>query len=108
MKTEPRARDRAGRTALHYAATNGRTAVVELLLATGAELNAEDDNKVRPLHTAAYAGHTAVVLLLLKEKEADVNATSAAAFGGETALDLAKKKGHVDVVALLESRGAKT
>jgi hypothetical protein len=48
------------------------------------------------------------VLLLLKEKEADVNATSAAALGGETALDLAKKKERVDVVVLLKSCGAKT
>ena len=41
-------------------------------------------------------------------KVADVNATSAAALGGHKALDLAKKKGHVDVVALLEGRGAAT
>ena len=40
---------------LTFEALGGRTAVVELLLATGAELNAEDDSKVRstPLRTQA-------------------------------------------------------
>jgi hypothetical protein len=97
-----------GHTALHYAATNGHAAIVELLLAGGADANAENTNQARPLHCAANGGHTAVVLLLLKEADADVNAVSAAAVGGHTALGLATKKGHTDVVALLESRGAKS
>ena len=97
-----------GHTALHYAATKGHAAIVELLLAGGADANAENTNQARPLHCAANGGHTAVVLLLLKEADADVNAVSAAAVGGHTALDLATKKRHTDVVALLESRGAKS
>jgi hypothetical protein len=41
--TLARARDNTGATALHVAAVNGRRAVVEVLLAAGAELNARDD-----------------------------------------------------------------
>jgi hypothetical protein len=38
-----RARDGTGATALHLAAFNGHRAIVELLLASGAEINARDD-----------------------------------------------------------------
>ena len=38
-----RARDATGATALHVAALQGHRAVVELLLASGAEVNARDD-----------------------------------------------------------------
>jgi len=38
-----RARDGTGATALHVAALQGHRAVVELLLASGAEVNARDD-----------------------------------------------------------------
>ena len=38
-----RARDRTGATALHVAALHGHRAVAELLLASGAEVNARDD-----------------------------------------------------------------
>ena len=106
LKTNIHATNGPGHLALHYAAMNGHAAIVELLLVGGADANAESTAQARLLHCAANGGHTAVVLLLLKE--ADVNAVSAAAVGGHTTLDLATKKGHTDVVALLESRGAKS
>jgi len=51
----------------------------------------------------AKEGHTEVVKLLL-EKGAEVNAR---ANNGFTALGEAKKKGHIDIVQLLEKAGAK-
>ena len=52
-----------GQTALHYAAMNGHAAIVELLLAGGADANAESMDQIRLLHCAANGGHTAVVVL---------------------------------------------
>lgn len=53
-------RDRAGRTALHYAAGAGRLAV-ELLLAAGADVNAVGDGGVTPLHEAIVRGNVSAI-----------------------------------------------
>ncbi|NUN53108.1 MAG: ankyrin repeat domain-containing protein, partial [Planctomycetaceae bacterium] len=57
------ARAADGFTLLHLAAFFGRTEVVDLLLARGADPDAVASNpmRVRPLHSAAAAGHAPVV-----------------------------------------------
>lgn len=53
-------------TALHEAAWQGHSRVVEVLLAAGADPTAVDCYGSMPLNRAIYAGHLAVVRLLLQ------------------------------------------
>src|SRR5271155_441505 len=59
------AKDDAGNLPLHLAAMKGRRAVVELLLANQAQVNARGLNDQTPLHFAAAAGHQDMVKWLL-------------------------------------------
>ena len=53
-------------TALHYAALNGHSVLVEALLSWGAEVNRQDYLGTTPLHFACQEGHLLCVLTLLK------------------------------------------
>jgi ankyrin repeat protein len=55
-----------------------------------------------PLHNAAFNGNRAVVELLIA-RGADVNATD---YTGRTPLRCAARKGHQDIIVLLEQFGA--
>ncbi len=71
---------RFGSTPLHWAAINGRPALIRSLLAHGADLDAEDNDGFTPLHYASdsrYENAPAVVEILLAHG-ADVNAKSVA------------------------------
>ena len=51
----------------HYAARNGHVDMCELLLSSGAKVNAVTrTGHVAALHRAAYRGHCSVIRLLLK------------------------------------------
>ncbi len=93
-----------GSTALHLAAWQGHTKVVEVLLARGADPSAPTSNglAVRPLGTAAGSGH-AVIAHLLLDRGADVDATQA---GGITPLHAAAANDDRQLVSLLLDRGA--
>lgn len=54
-----------GAQALHHAAANGHVSLVELLLARGASVNAEDVDGATPLVYAAYSGRVEVIKRLL-------------------------------------------
>ena len=59
-------RDR-GYTALHYAASNGKTEILKLLLSNGADVNAKNrDGNITPLFLANLEGHTEIIELLKK------------------------------------------
>jgi len=88
--------------ALWDAAWDGRTAVVELLLAAGADVNEKEAGGRTALHYAAWENHAAVIELLLAAG-ADINAKSN--YGG-TALHYAAEQGHASVVELLLAAGA--
>ena len=62
-------------TALHAAAANGNTVIVEALLAARANPKAEDVRKLTPLHLAAQAGCEPAVRALLAAN-ADVSASA--------------------------------
>lgn len=66
------ARDSDRKTALHFAAQRGHTAIAQLLIAKGAYMNIKDKAMhFTPLHWASSLGHTAMVKLLI-DKGADI------------------------------------
>jgi ankyrin repeat protein len=96
--------NRYGVTPLSEAVVSGNVALVEALLAAGADpktLSTEDGETV--LMTAARAGNKEVVSVLLV-RGADVNAREG--YKGQTALMWAAAEGHVDVINLLMAHGA--
>lgn len=66
----------ARRTPLHFAAEAGHLAVIELLLAAGADADVLDARNDRPVHLAARHGHAAAVRRLV-EAGADLEARNA-------------------------------
>jgi len=79
-------RDAEQSTALHYAIWKGHRELVELLLESGADINAHNANDhwgTTPLHAAAHSNNVALVKLLA-EKGADLHALD---LSGKTALD---------------------
>jgi len=94
------ARNQEANLALSAAAAAGRNDVVALLLERGCPVDARGTSAgYSALHLAAHAGNTALVRLLL-DAGADRHLTID---GGATALDLARKGGHQQVVELLEA-----
>lgn len=51
------AKDEDNNTPLHYAAENGHTMSVRVLLGAGAKLDAKNDLDDTPVHAAAENGH---------------------------------------------------
>jgi ankyrin repeat protein len=70
------ARDTDGSTPLHCATWKGHLHVVDLLLSSNADVNAQNHNEhwgTTPLHAAAHANQTAIAQLLI-DHGANVNA----------------------------------
>ncbi|KAJ3380478.1 Osteoclast-stimulating factor 1 [Entophlyctis sp. JEL0112] len=65
--------DKAGNTALHWAARSGKTEVVRMLLEKSPALNAKNKLGDTALHNAAWGGHLAVVSLLLSQPDIQAN-----------------------------------
>ena len=101
--TDVNARDWAnGSTALHYAICDGRTEVALKLLKMGADVEAEDTGKARPLHYAASVGDVFIVNTLIAKGAYLTPRTQQ----GETPLHHAAEKGHKDIAtALLDKCG---
>lgn len=100
------AQDKARENALIAAINGGRLEVVHFLIERGADVNAKAGPKANfgmtALMNAAYWGQVKMVELLLA-KGADVNAKG---YKGETALMIASKGKHQQVVELLKKAGA--
>lgn len=62
-----------GQTALHLAARHGRVPIVRLLLAQGADPNAQDHAGTTPLISACDRGHVNIVQILLEDTNCDIN-----------------------------------
>jgi uncharacterized protein len=90
-------------TPLQLAATNGSTAIVELLLKAGAAVNAANGNGTTPLMFAAAAGRIDAIRILL-DSGADVNSRDAN--HGQTAAMFAAALNRAGAIRLLASRGA--
>jgi ankyrin repeat protein len=93
-----------GMTALHWAAERGDAPLAEVLIYSGANVNAGTRiGRYTPLHLAARGAHAEIVDALLRAK-ADPNA--ATTNSGVTPLHLASAGGNADIVAALLKAGA--
>lgn len=91
-----------GMTALHWAAHHDDLEIAQLLVRSGANVNAVNRYGVTPLTLACTNGNGALVNLLL-DAGADPNTTLP---GGETALMTAARTGRLGPIKALLSRGA--
>ena len=91
-----------GHTALHEAVANGHTALIEVLIEYGANIDAMTSNGITPLHAATLYHAQAVVKLLLA-RGANANMMFA---NGHTPLHWATIRGYTDSVELLLGAGA--
>ncbi|MFA6255363.1 MAG: ankyrin repeat domain-containing protein [Patescibacteria group bacterium] len=101
-----------GQAALHIAAMGNTTAekkatrleIARLLLSHGADINLKDNGERTALHIACADGWLEMVQLLCekREKTADINARERCT---STALGLAEKAGHQEIVDYLKERG---
>jgi ankyrin repeat protein len=91
----------SGKTPLGAAAREGHTDIVEVLARRGADFTEPCYKGLTPLQLAAESGRYAVVESLL-QLGAEVDSNVAAG----TALELAARNGHADVVWLLVASGA--
>merc|ERR1711963_256477 len=91
-------------TPLHLAAREGHSSVVAVLLQSGANINAQDDELLTPLHLAAKNGHKAVVQELVQHEDIQIDAKTI--YDQLTPLHYAARFGHSSVVAVLLQSGA--
>jgi len=91
-------KDKTGATPLHLAAKENHKDVAEFLLASGADVNAQDKYGFTPLDLALSSYHYIDVVTLLLDKGANVNARS---FQGLDALMEAAMRGQKDAAAML-------
>ena len=88
---------------LMVASQRGSKPIVELLLSSGADVNAKNYSSEVALHYAALHGHKEIVQILLDHR-ADVTIKNDV---GTTPLSGAMSAGKSDIVALLKQHGAK-
>lgn len=93
-----------GATPLIIASYRGDVAVIEPLLAAGADINGTDRGGITPLMGAAQFGHAALIPILL-EAGADLETPSSSGYQ-QNALHFAAQKGHPEVVEALLNAGA--
>jgi len=96
------AKDKDGRTPLHWACRGVHLDVVKYIVENGADVNAEDNNKIVPLHSLA-ARNSAKAIAVLADKGADIDAKD---YGGNTALHYAAMSDAADAVEILLAAGA--
>ncbi len=92
--------NKTGWAPLHYAATGGHTAIIELLLEQHAYIDAEWPNGTTPLMMAAHYGSPMAVKVLL-EAGADPMLKNQL---GLTAIDFANRAGRQDAAELIAAR----
>ncbi|KAF4522686.1 hypothetical protein B566_EDAN010467 [Ephemera danica] len=94
--------DDHGFSPLHWAAKEGHTKLVEMLMQRGARVGATNRGDDTPLHLAAAHGHRDIVHMLLRQR-ADINFTNE---HGNTALHYACFWGYDAIAEDLVAQGA--
>jgi len=97
--SEPNQRAAMNDTMLHFAAESGATGDIEVLVASGAEVNAIGDIGNTPLHGAAMMGRFSAAKRLL-DLGADPTIKNEL---GQKALDVAEIGGHERLAELLRT-----
>jgi ankyrin repeat protein len=105
LGANPLVKNTEGETLLHKSAENGWVGLTKLFLSAGVALDDTDRHGKTALMSAVLAGQTTLVQLLL-DKGADVRAVSSHPIERGTAIALAKRYHHPDIVALLQSHEA--
>ncbi len=90
--------DSVGTTPLSWAAAKGYGAIVKLLCANGADVNAKDGNGLTPMHYATENGQATIVKLLLDVNAVDANMGD---ISGHTPLMLAIGIPHIIIAYIL-------
>ncbi len=85
---------------LHYAAFEGREALLEPLLAAGADVNARAPNQATALMLAARNGHAGVVRRLLALPQTDLNALNEAGLSADA---WATQNANTDLARLIQA-----
>jgi len=96
------ARNKLGKTPLHYAVTYAAPKMIELLLEKGADINAPDNSGLTPLHVAAMLDRTNEAQALIAH---GANIEARDSFG-DTPLHTAALFGQAHMVELLVKAGA--
>jgi uncharacterized protein len=97
---DPRAARINNFTPLHSAAMKGHTAICEVLLRSGAEVNVQTNPQgYSPLHSAAFAGHLEAIQVLVAHG-ADAGLIN---YRNERPIDTARRQGQLKVVEFMET-----
>ena len=97
--------DEDGNTALIFAAEQGHEDILNLLLENGADPHRSDFKKRTPLMNAAYKGKMNIIkrLLQIDTVKEQIDAPD---INGNTALIFAARRGHDEILDLLQQAGA--
>ncbi|EAU89679.2 ankyrin repeat domain-containing protein 28 [Coprinopsis cinerea okayama7 len=104
-KCDPNVRDRKGQSILMKSAAQGFTDSLELLLSMpNIDVNAQDVYGATALMKAAYCNQKKSAQILLAHPGIDINLPQ---WNGKTALDIATRRGSVEIAEALKRRGGK-
>lgn len=90
--------DHEGWAPVHYAAFEGRDAILDRLLGAGVDVNARAPNQATALMLAARNGHVGVVRRLLSLPQIDLNALNEAGLSADA---WAAQNGNTDIAELI-------
>ena len=93
-----------GQSPLHFAVTEYQILIIEFLIQQGAKIDEKDTNGDNPLLKAVSRCYIPIVNILIKNG-ADIEATSGANL--ITPLHIASQSGHLEIVQMLITKGAK-
>ncbi|XP_067660035.1 ankyrin-3-like [Haliotis asinina] len=96
-------RNNNGITAVMLAVQGGLAEIFDLMVRKGANMSFVNDDKQTILHMACEEGHSEIVKYIIRENVVNINGRDDE---GKTPVLLAAEQGYLDIVILLEGKGA--